>query len=153
MDREEKMEQPRHGFFMLNERSRIKPSLRAAGLWFLMIFGLGFVLGTLRVLGTSPRLGELAAVALEVPVMLAAGWLSCRWLIRREGVAADRGARTVMALGFLGLLGAAELLLGRYGFGQGMAAQLAVLQTPAGALGLMAQGVTASFPLWGRRKG
>jgi hypothetical protein len=44
-------------------------------------------------------------------------------------------------------------MLGRYGFGRAIAAQLAGLQSPAGALGLMAQAVTASFPLWRRRKG
>lgn len=35
---------------------------------------LGFLLGPVRVLWVAPRLGEFAAVAAELPVMLAAGW-------------------------------------------------------------------------------
>jgi len=46
--------------------------LRPALAYFLPVFALGFVLGTVRTLWLAPMLGELAAVAAELPVMLAA---------------------------------------------------------------------------------
>ncbi len=40
--------------------------------YFAVIFGLGFLLGTVRTLLLEPRIGALPAVALELPVMLGA---------------------------------------------------------------------------------
>ncbi len=49
----------------------------AGVLYFGLVFALGFILGTLRVLVLEPRLGSTGAVLLELPVMLAASWLLC----------------------------------------------------------------------------
>ncbi|MBD3765451.1 MAG: hypothetical protein IE927_12185, partial [Rhodobacterales bacterium] len=48
----------------------LPPALAYAG----SAFALGCVLGVLRLTLVAPRLGEVAAVALELPVMLAASW-------------------------------------------------------------------------------
>src|SRR5690606_39056760 len=49
-----------------------RPILHAALAYWAAIFALGFVLGTVRTLWLAPAVGELAAVALELPVMLGA---------------------------------------------------------------------------------
>ena len=50
----------------------MKRPLIAATIYFLMLFALGFVLGTIRVLFVAPMLGVLSATLLEVPLMLRA---------------------------------------------------------------------------------
>ena len=62
-------------------------TIKAATAYFAIVFGIGFVLGTARVLVIIPRIGELAAVLLEVPVMLATSWFAARWCIARFAVA------------------------------------------------------------------
>jgi hypothetical protein len=52
-----------------------------------VVFFVGFILGTVRVLLIAPRLGETAAVLLETPVMLVASWFVCRWYVKRLGTA------------------------------------------------------------------
>ena len=56
---------------------------RAGAAYFAIVFAVGFVLGALRVTFLAPAVGPLPAVALELPVMLAASWWTCGWLMRR----------------------------------------------------------------------
>jgi|SRR5579864_2283464 len=87
--------------------------LKAGALYFALVFGVGFVLGTARVLWIVPRLGTRAAELAESPVMLIVSFFAARWVVRRL---AGRGEAltTLMRLGVglvaLGLLVAAELL-------------------------------------------
>jgi len=138
---------------MRNLSSRIKPPILAGASWFAVVFALGFALGTLRVLMTATAFGEVAATLMELPVMLAAGWASCAWLVRRCGLDDTAVARWIMALVFFGLLMVAEQALGTIGFGRTWAEQTATMRTLPALLGLAAQLVTASFPLWQRRRG
>ena len=73
-------------------------ALRAGFVYFLIVFAIGFVLGTVRVLFVVPRFGATNAVLIELPVMLAVSWIVCAWLVRRFGVARAVAARLVMAL-------------------------------------------------------
>jgi hypothetical protein len=50
------------------------PGNRAGALYAIIVFLIGFILGTIRVLLLAPGLGETAAVMLEVPIMLTANW-------------------------------------------------------------------------------
>lgn len=45
--------------------------LAAALLYFLIVFGVGFLVGPVRVLYVEPRVGSTAAVMLEAPILLA----------------------------------------------------------------------------------
>ena len=55
-----------------------------AGLvYFLLVFGAGFVLGVLRTLFVVPHLGAPTAELLETPLMLAAIWFAAHWLVPR----------------------------------------------------------------------
>ena len=97
------------------------PILRAAaagGAYFALAFAAGFLLGSIRVLIIIPRIGEAAAVGLELPIMLALSWIVCRRLIARFDVAAMLTPRLVMgglAFGILMLaeIGVSTLVLGR----------------------------------------
>ena len=47
------------------------------------VFAAAFAMGTSRILVLVPRLGELAAVTLEVPVVLGLSWLVAGRVLRR----------------------------------------------------------------------
>ena len=49
---------------------------KAGALYAIIVFVIGFILGTIRVLLVAPRLGETTAVIIEAPIMLAASWFS-----------------------------------------------------------------------------
>ncbi len=111
----------------------------AGSLYFALVFALAFALGALRVTTLVPLLGELGAVALEVPVVLAASWSACAWLTRSLRVPRTSVARLAMGGLALLLLAVAEMTLGTLLFGRGAAEQLAALRTPPGLLGLVGQ--------------
>lgn len=119
--------------------------LRAALAYFLPVFALGFVLGTVRTLWLTPLLGEVPAVAAELPVMLAASWLLARRTVRRHAVTASGTALAVGLIAFALLL-LAELALAVTLAGQSPAAWAAALTRPAGALGLAGQALFALLP-------
>jgi hypothetical protein len=58
------------------------PITRAA-VYFALVFGVGFLLGTVRVLVLEPRLGERWSELAEMPVMLLATVLAARFVVRR----------------------------------------------------------------------
>jgi hypothetical protein len=126
----------------------MKRALLAATAYFLALFVLGFVLGTVRVTVVAPRLGALAATAAEVPIMLAAALFASRWAVRRWRVPGEVRVRLAMAVWFLTLLVSFETLLGIILFGRSPADQMAAFATPAGSLGLAAQAVAAGMLLW-----
>jgi hypothetical protein len=130
----------------------VKRALLVASAYFLALFTLGFVLGTIRVLFIAPRFGPLAATAAEVPIMLIAAFWACRWSMRRWRVPSAITTRLAMALWFLVLLFVFETLLGAALFGRTMIEQWAALATPAGLIGLAAQVIAALLPtMVGRR--
>lgn len=58
-------------------------SLKAGVLYFVLVFGAGFVLGPIRILWLVPRLGERVAELVELPIMLVVIVMSARWVVRR----------------------------------------------------------------------
>lgn len=125
----------------------MKRALIAATVYFLVLFALGFALGTVRVLFVAPRTGVLGATLAEVPLMLVAAFLMCRWATGRWEVPTSLFARWAMALWFLVLLGMFETLVGVALFGRTLAGTWAGLATPAGLIGLIAQTIAALLPL------
>jgi hypothetical protein len=79
-------------------------TLKAGALYFVLVFGAGFVLGIPRVLWIAPRLGARAAELMESPVMLVVIIFAARWVVRRFSLPptiASRLGTGVIALGFL----------------------------------------------------
>jgi len=86
-------------------------TIKAGMTYFALVFGAGFVLGSIRVPLLVPRLGERAAELIEMPVMLIVVWLSARFIIQRFSLPADVLPRLGAGLLALGLLVTAEVLL------------------------------------------
>jgi hypothetical protein len=79
-------------------------TLKAGGLYFALVFGTGFALGTLRTLWIVPLWGARKAELAEAPLMLAVSFLAARWVVRRcalPAIAAQRLAMGGVALGFM----------------------------------------------------
>lgn len=131
----------------------MKRALAAATIYFFVLFTLGFVLGTIRVLFVAPRIGVMGATLIEVPLMLIAAFFMCRWAVERWQVPPTLSVRGVMALWFLVLLALFETLVGVALFGRTLAGTWAGLATPAGLIGLTAQAIAALMPLVVGRNG
>ena len=113
--------------------------LVAAFAYWAVVFAAGFILGTLRVLALAPVFGEVASVALEIPVMLAVSWIASRGICRRLKLPTRLAPRFVMGGVAFALLITTELMLSVYAFGQTVGAWAGSLGTPAGLLGLAGQ--------------
>ena len=83
--------------------------LKAAAVYFGIVFGAGFVLGAIRVIWVVPRLGERAAELIEGPLMLAVTIVAARWVVRRVAVSSVALQRLAIGLVALALLLVAEL--------------------------------------------
>lgn len=122
-------------------------AVRAGLAYFALVFAAGFLLGTLRVLLVAPMAGELVAVLVELPFMLAISWLVCRWLIQRFAVPPETGPRFAMGSIAFVLLVAAEACLALTLFGQSFAAFLTGFDHLPGQVGLAGQIAFALMPL------
>ena len=69
---------------------------KAGALYAIIVFLIGFILGTIRVLLVAPRLGETTAVIGEAPMMLGASWFVCRWCVDRLSVTRTVPPRLLM---------------------------------------------------------
>lgn len=122
--------------------------LKAAAAYFALVFTLAFMLGAFRVTVLVPRVGELVAVMLEVPVMLTAAWFVCRRVVRHFAVPSAAGPRLAMGGAAFALLMVVEFALAVTAFGRSPGTFFASLATPAGALGLAGQAVFGLWPWW-----
>ena len=120
--------------------------LRFAAYYALGIFALGFVLGTVRILVLQPLMGPLAAVCIEVPVMLTASWFYSSWLLSKHTTTYHTTTLLVWGLAAFVLLLCLELALATLVFGQPVQAFFTALLTPAGAVGLAAQFMFGLLP-------
>ena len=130
----------------------MKRALTCATAYFVMLFSLGLVLGTIRVLVIAPMFGTLGAVVAEIPVMLIAAVFACRWAVRRWRAPSSLAIRFAMVGWFLALLALFETVLGTALFGRTISEQWAMLTTPTGLVGVSAQLIAGLLPLFvGRR--
>jgi hypothetical protein len=120
---------------------------KAGALYAIVVFSIGFILGTIRVLLLAPRLGETTAVIIEAPIMLAASWFVCRWCVDWLNVRRTVPVRSLMSLVGFAVLMSAEVGLGAV-LGRSLADQLATYGSAAGAIGLAAQVIFAMFPVF-----
>lgn len=125
----------------------MRHALPAALYYFLLVFAAGFALGILRTLVLAPVVGELAAVAIELPVMLAVSWWVCGFILRRIPVPAHTTARLLMGLVTFIFLLIAEAILSLTLGGLNLTQHLALYETAPVLLGLAGQVAFAAFPM------
>lgn len=125
--------------------------LAAATLYFLIVFGVGFALGPIRVLLMEPRLGKLGAVLCEAPFLLAA-------MVFASGVApraltATPSRRSLLSIGFiaLALQQLADFIVGMALRGVGPSEQVSRLATAEGAVFAILLVMFALMPLLNNR--
>jgi hypothetical protein len=127
--------------------------MKSGAVYFAIVFALGFVLGTARTLVLAPRIGETSAVLVELPIMLAASWMACRWVIERFALSERFFDRAIMGAVALVLLITAETVLGVFAFDRSLADYFASYRSPPGQLGLAGQILFGAFPVLMRRRG
>jgi hypothetical protein len=112
----------------------------AAALYFLIVFGVGFVLGPIRVFWLEPVIGPAAATLCEAPLLLAAIMFAALWVPSKIGVPITIGSLLKMGLIALTILIMADVLVGTAIRGITWAEQFAYFASPAGLiyLGLLA---------------
>jgi hypothetical protein len=86
-------------------------TIEAGVLYFALVFGAGFVLGTVRTLWVVPRVGTRKAELMETPIMLVVTILVARWMVQRLAVPAAASVR--LGMGCIALL---LLLVAEFGF-------------------------------------
>jgi hypothetical protein len=123
------------------------PILKAGLLYFVLVFGAGFVLGTIRTLWIVPRLGTRMAELTETPIMLVITILAARWTVRRLAVPSTPPARLGMGFVALGLLLVVEFTLVLWLRGLTIREYLASRDPVSGTVYYVMLGVFAIMPL------
>ncbi|MEI6159200.1 MAG: hypothetical protein WCP77_05135 [Roseococcus sp.] len=121
--------------------------LKAAILYVLAAFGVGFLLGPIREFGLVPMMGRLLALFVELPVMLGFCWWIAPRIIRRCGIPPGE-ARLRMGFAALSLLLALEFFTGVALRGWDLQEWLADFATPPGLVTLLAYLIFALLPRW-----
>jgi hypothetical protein len=86
--------------------------LTSSAAYFAIVFGAGFVFGTVRVMWLVPMVGVRVAELAEIPLMLAVIVIAARSVNRRFLTGRDRYSRLIVGVMALVLLLLAELILG-----------------------------------------
>jgi hypothetical protein len=58
-------------------------AITAGALYEIIVFSIGFIVGTIRILLLAPWVGVTTAVIMEARIMLAASWFVCRRCVDR----------------------------------------------------------------------
>ncbi len=85
--------------------------VKAGALYFALVFGAGFVLGTIRTLWVVPRFGTRKAELMEMPIMLIVTIVAARWTVLRLSVPMMSSARLEM-----GCMALVLMLIAEFGF-------------------------------------
>jgi len=86
-------------------------TFKSAVLYFVIVLGTGFVLGSIRVPFLVPRFGERYAELLEMPIMFAVIVMAARFVVRRFDLPANLSVRMQVGFAALAMSVLAELLL------------------------------------------
>ncbi len=131
---------------MTDQRAGLSAA-KAGLVYFLMVFTVGFLLGTIRTLMIVPVIGEFGAVLVELPFMLLVSWVSCKWVIRVFVVPRCMLPRVTMGLTAFLLLLCAETLLSVFLLNLSLSQHFALYLHVTAQLGLLGQIAFALFPL------
>jgi len=120
--------------------------IQAAVAYFALVFGAGFVLGTVRVLLLVPQLGERSAELMEMPLMILVSVFAARFVIRRFALPPRWPERLLVGAIALVLLLCAELLLAVVMQDRSLSEYVAARDPVSGLAYLLALLVYAAMP-------
>jgi hypothetical protein len=121
--------------------------LKAGVLYFALVFGAGFVLGTIRTLWVVPRVGRRMAELTETPIMLAVVIVASRWVVLHLLVPFVPSVRLGMGAIALGLLLLAEFAFVLWVRGLSIRQYFASRDRVSGAVYYAMLGLFAIMPL------
>jgi hypothetical protein len=121
--------------------------LTSACLYFTAVFGVGFLLGPVRVLWLEPLLGKTAAVAAEAPFLVAAMIFAARQAPKWTGLSKTIGSLAAMGIVALALLEVADLAVAIGVRGMSVREQAATFVTPEGLIYLALVLLFAAMPV------
>jgi MFS family permease len=121
--------------------------LKAGGLYFILVFGAGFALGTVRTLWIAPHYGTREAEMMEAPIMFVVTILAARWVTRRLTAPPSLPRRLAVGLVALGLLLLAEFTFVLWLRGLTIGEYLASRDPVAGTVYIVMLAVFAIVPL------
>jgi hypothetical protein len=127
--------------------------LKAGLLYFALVFGVGFVLGPMRVFWLVPHFGERTAELMEMPIMLMIMMVAAQWVVRRLAVPSTWSSRLGMGGFALGLLLAEEWVLVLWLRGLSIGEYVAGRDPVSGTVYLVMLGLFALMPLFVARRG
>jgi hypothetical protein len=121
--------------------------LKAGVFYFVLVFGVGFVLGPIRILWIVPRVGQRTAELMEAPIMLGVIVLAARWIARR--VAGPPTPLRLLGIGIvaLGVLLVVEFTVVLWLRGLTIGEYFGRRDPVAGTVYIMMLGVFAVMPL------
>ena len=121
--------------------------LQSGFLYFALVFGAGFILGTIRILWLVPQFGERRAELMETPLMLAVTIASARWVVRRLALSSNIYSRLGMGLIALCLLLTVEFTLVLWLRGMSISEYYANRDPLSGTVYFVMLGLFALMPL------
>jgi len=121
--------------------------LKGGVLYFALVFGAGFVLGSVRILWVVSHFGTRMAELMEAPIMLVVIIASARWIVRRLAVPSTTSSRLGLGGVALSLLLAAELTLVLWLQGMPLSEYLAKRDPVSGTVYCAMLAVFAAMPL------
>jgi hypothetical protein len=124
--------------------------LRAAALYFVIVFAVGFLLGPVRVLWVEPWLGKTIAVLVETPFLVVAMMFAATWAPRWIGV--EGRWPDFLAIGVVALIlqQVADLAVGFGLRGMTLSEQIAYFASPPGYIYAVTLIIFTLMPLWMR---
>ena len=124
----------------------LSKTLRAALVYFALVFGVGFLLGLIRVPFVVPRIGERYAELAEMPLMFVAIYFASRYVLRRFGEKTDLAGLIAVGVIALLILVGAELLLAVVLAGRGIGEYISRRDPVSGSVYLVMLMVVAAMP-------
>ncbi|KAG7370635.1 hypothetical protein IV203_019205 [Nitzschia inconspicua] len=129
--------------------------------YFVVVFGIAFILGTIRSLFIAPRVGDIPAVLIETPIILTVSWKAMASILRtnkttmvpdcpsrKTNMTMGMQDRLVMGTAAFAFLITAELILSVTAFGKTPRQFYRELTTsPPHVIGLVGQTAFGLFPL------
>lgn len=126
--------------------------IKVSLIYFLLVFGAGFILGPIRIFMVVPHFGMRIAELLEIPIMITVIILAAKWIVRHFAVPQTFFSRFGMGLIAFGLLLVAEFSLVLWLRGISISEYFATRDPVSGTVYYLSLVVFAIMPLLVGRK-